>query len=60
MTPEEIHEEELGVEPVVIGLHWDDVQERILDAIEQGVPYNEEKELTPSQLKDFESGDLVF
>lgn len=60
MTPEELHKQELGVEPVIIGLHWDDVQERIMDAIEQGVPYNEENELAPQELEDFESGELVF
>lgn len=60
MTPIELHKRVFGVEPVVIGLHWEDVQDRIIEAIESGEPYDEEKELTPEQLKQYEAGELIF
>lgn len=60
MTPSEAHVERFGVEPVVIGLHWIDVQQRIIEAIERGEPYNEEAELSPDELEQYKAGELVF
>lgn len=59
-TPYEFHKEVFGVDPVVIGLNWNDVHERISDAIMNGTPYDETKELTPQELAAFEAGDLIF
>jgi len=55
-----LHKTIFGVEPVVIGLHWHDVQERIIQAIESGVPYNEQNELSASDLAAYLLGNLVF
>jgi len=60
MTPIEIHKKAFGVKPVVIGLHWQDSNERIIDAVLNNTPYDETKELTPQELAAFEAGDLIF
>lgn len=57
---EQIHKDVFGVAPVVIGLHWDDIQQRLIDAIESGIPYNEERELTTEELVEFRAGRLSF
>lgn len=57
---EKMHKEVFGVDPVIIGLHWDDIEKRLIDAIEAGIPYNEEKELTTQELVDYRAGNLIF
>jgi hypothetical protein len=57
---ETIHEQVFGVAPVVIGLHWDELQDRIIAAIESGTPYNEEAELSIVDLAAYKRGELVF
>lgn len=56
----ELHLEVFGVYPVVIGANWEDVPDRILSAIEAGVPYDETKELDKDLLDAFNSGEIVF
>jgi DNA repair photolyase len=56
----EVHKQIFGVEPVVIGLNWDSVEELIVKAIEDNLPYDETKLLTPEELKMFNAGNLVF
>jgi hypothetical protein len=57
---EKIHEEVFGIPPVIIGLHWDDVEDRLIAAINSDTPYNEEKELTPVELAEFRAERAVF
>jgi hypothetical protein len=57
---EAIHKQVFGVPPVVIGLHWHDIQDRIIQAIESGRPYNEEEELSAVDLAAYKRGELVF
>jgi hypothetical protein len=56
----EIHKDVFGVEPIIIGLHWNDIDDRLIEAIESGIPYNEEKELTTAELVDYRAGRLIF
>jgi hypothetical protein len=59
----ERHEQEFGVEPIIIGLFWDDpdkIQKNIIDAIEKGKPYNEEEMLDDDDLEAFEEGNLFL
>jgi hypothetical protein len=57
------HKKLFGVEPVVIGLFFDDMRELfdgIAQAINKGIPYNEYDLLTPEEREAFEKGDLRF
>jgi hypothetical protein len=55
-----LHKEVFDVEPVIIGLHWDDLDDRLFDAIENNTPYDETKELSAAELKAFNKSELVF
>lgn len=55
----DIHKEVFGTEPVIIGLYPWDTEERIASAIEDGEPYDERKDLSVSELKELERGDLL-
>jgi DNA repair photolyase len=57
---EKIHKDIFGIAPVIIGLHWDEIEQRLIDAIESGIPYNEEKELTTEELIEFRAGKISF
>ena len=57
------HKKEFGVEPVIIGMFWDNpdkVSNEIIEAIEKGKPYNEEDLLSKEELEAFNRGDLLF
>ena len=57
------HLEKFGVVPIIIGKLWNDPDElaqRVVDAIEEGKPYDEYAELTEEEKDDFANGDLVF
>lgn len=57
------HKEKFGVEPVIIGLQWDDREElldKIEEAIESGKPYSEYDELTDEEKKAYDAGELEF
>lgn len=57
------HLEEFGVEPVIIGLYWDNqgkLVDAIYDAIEDGKPYDELDKLTPEEREAYENGELQF
>lgn len=56
----EEHIKKFGVEPIVIGLHWEDSWERIVDSLDGDTPYNEEKELSEEELAAFKRGELLF
>lgn len=60
MNVYEMHAKVFGVEPIVIGLYWSDVNERIAKAIETGKPYNEREMADPELLKAYDAGDIVF
>lgn len=57
------HKEEFGIDPVIIGLYWNN-EEKLIDAldraIEEGTPYDELSKLSPSEREAYESGELVF
>jgi DNA repair photolyase len=55
-----LHKEIFGIEPVIIGLHWHDIEQRLIDAMESGIAYNEERELTTAELVDYRAGNLSF
>lgn len=55
-----LHKEIFNVDPVIIGLHWADVDDRLFNSIENNTPYDETKELTQAELQAFNKGDLVF
>jgi DNA repair photolyase len=55
-----MHEEIFGIAPVIIGLHWHDIEDRLIEAMETGVAYNEERELTTAELVDYRAGKLDF
>ena len=59
----EKHIEKFGVEPVVIGIRWEEpdlIEKMVYQAIAEGKPYNEEDELTSEELKAFKDGRLFF
>jgi len=55
-----MHKEIFGIDPVIIGLHWHDIEDRLIEAMETGVAYNEERELTTAELVDYRAGKLAF
>lgn|GEM_PF-3806262 len=55
-----LHKEEFGIEPVIIGAERDDIIGAIVESIEDGVPYDEYKQLTPEAREAFDKGELVF
>ena len=55
-----MHKEIFGIDPVIIGLHWHDIEDRLIEAMETGVAYNEERELTTQELVDYRAGKLAF
>jgi 3-oxoacyl-[acyl-carrier-protein] synthase III len=57
------HKQKFGVNPVIIGLFWDNpnqVEKNIIEAIEKGEPYNEEKLITDDELESLEDGELFL
>ena len=57
------HKEKFGVEPVLIGIQWEDQEElfdKIEEAIENGKPFNEYDELTDEEKEAYDAGDLLF
>ena len=59
----EKHMEKFGVEPVIIGLRWQEpdlIESMVHQAIDNGKPYNEEKELSTDELELFKKGELFF
>lgn len=57
------HVEKFGVEPVVIGLFWDNpekVLDGIYDAIDEGTPYDEHNLLTEEEREAYDAGELLF
>jgi len=57
---EKLHREIFSIDPVVIGLHWSDIEDRLIQAIESGIPYNEERELSQGELAAYKEGKLSF
>jgi DNA repair photolyase len=55
-----MHKEIFGIDPVIIGLHWHDIEDRLIEAMETGIAYNEERELTTQELVDYRAGKLAF
>lgn len=58
-----LHVEKLGVEPITIGMFWNNTKKKIeliLKAIETNKPYNEYEMLTKEEQKAFDDGDLLF
>ena len=55
-----IHKQVFGVDPVIIGLNWDNAEDLIVEAIQNNVPYDETKMLSPEELKMFNDGKLFF
>ena len=56
----ELHIETFGVEPFVIGANWRNVDDKIAEAIDRGVPYDERRELDRDVLAQFEAGEILF
>lgn len=56
----ELHIEEFGVEPFFIGAAWLDVDDKILEAIKNGVPYDERQQLPRDLLAQFDAGEILF
>lgn len=57
------HKEKFGIEPVLIGMFWNDREQElkgILEAIEKGKPYNEYEMLSKEEQKEYDEGNLVF
>ena len=57
------HKELFGVDPIFIGLFWDDTEKQfdgVSDAIDNGVPYDEYKMLSKSDQEAYDNGDLLF
>lgn len=57
------HEEEFGVEPFIIGVHWrneGDLIDAIELSIESGRPYDEYENLSEKDKKLYDSGQLKF
>jgi len=57
------HKEFFGVEPIIIGLFWNDpesVVDGIINAMKINKPYNEEKLLSKKELIAFKDGNLLF
>jgi len=63
MTIEEEHKDKFGVEPIIIGINFNDadaVANGIFQAIQTNTPYNEYHLLTKEEQKSFDNGELVF
>lgn len=57
------HTDKFGVEPVVIGMFWNQpekIRAGIAAAIKNNKPYNERDFLSKKELKDFDAGNLLF
>jgi len=57
------HKEKFDIEPIIIGIFWDDTEKEkdgIIEAIKNNKPYNERELLTKDELKAFDKGELVF
>ncbi len=57
------HIQKFGVEPIVIGVNWNNpgfIVRGILKALETGIPYDENDQLSKDELEAFNNGDLVF
>ena len=57
------HKETFGVEPIDIGMFWDNpiqYEENIKQAIKDNKPYNEYEMLTKEEQKAFDKGELLF
>lgn len=58
-----LHKEKYGVEPNVIGLLWNDIDEQIellIKAVEGDKPYDEYQMLSKEEQAAFDKGDLFF
>ncbi len=58
-----LHKEKYGVEPNVIGLLWNDIDEQIellIKAVEGDKPYDEYQMLSKEDQAAFDKGDLFF
>ena len=52
-----------GIEPIIIGMFWEDNNveiDNIINAIEEGKPYNEYEMLTKEEQISFDKGELLF
>ena len=57
------HKEKFGVEPLIIGMYWNNTEQlviNLLEAIEDNKPYNEYNLLTKEERIAFNSGKLLF
>lgn len=54
------HKELFGKEPIIIGIYFTDVWERVAASIARNEEYNELQELTRQQKDEYEKGNLLF
>jgi DNA repair photolyase len=60
MNVYELHQDVFGVSPIIIGINWEDLPDRILSAIEDGVPYDETREIERDLLAGLNDGQVYF